>query len=79
GDGVVGLSRSFVSAGVPSVLVSLWQVPDAPTAQLMTEFYQQRESLGDNAQALRQAMLQTMQSHPEPRNWAAFTLIGESE
>ncbi|MDB9496826.1 CHAT domain-containing protein [Spirulina major CS-329] len=79
GDGVVGLSRSFVSAGVPSVLVSLWQVPDAPTAALMTEFYQQRESLGDNAQALRQAMLKTMQTHPEPRNWAAFTLIGEAD
>ncbi|NEO86482.1 MAG: tetratricopeptide repeat protein [Spirulina sp. SIO3F2] len=79
GDGVVGLSRSFIAAGVPSVLVSLWQVPDAPTAQLMTEFYSQREQTGDNAQALRQAMLATMQSHPEPRNWAAFTLIGEAD
>jgi CHAT domain-containing protein/lipopolysaccharide biosynthesis regulator YciM len=79
GDGVVGLSRSFVSAGVPSVMVSLWAVPDAPTADLMTEFYQQRDNLGDNAQALRQAMLTTMKTHPEPRNWAAFTLIGESE
>nr|WP_072621833.1 CHAT domain-containing protein [Spirulina major] len=79
GDGVVGLSRSFISAGVPSVLVSLWQVPDAPTADLMTRFYQQRESLGNNAQALHQAMLQTMQTHPDPRNWAAFTLIGEAD
>ncbi|NEO86102.1 MAG: tetratricopeptide repeat protein [Spirulina sp. SIO3F2] len=78
GDGVVGLSRSFIAAGVPSVLVSLWQVPDAPTAQLMTEFYRQREQTGDNAQALRQAMLQTLERHPEPRNWAAFTLIGEA-
>ncbi|NEO88206.1 MAG: CHAT domain-containing protein [Spirulina sp. SIO3F2] len=79
GDGVVGLSRSFIAAGVPSVLVSLWQVPDAPTAQLMTEFYRQREQAGDNAQALRQAMLQTLARHPEPRNWAAFTLIGEAD
>ncbi|NEO86800.1 MAG: CHAT domain-containing protein [Spirulina sp. SIO3F2] len=79
GDGVVGLSRSFIAAGVPSVLVSLWQVPDAPTANLMTEFYRQREQTGDNAQALRQAMLTTMAQHPEPSNWAAFTLIGEAE
>jgi CHAT domain-containing protein/Tfp pilus assembly protein PilF len=79
GDGVVGLSRSFVSAGVPSVLVSLWAVPDAPTAELMTEFYRQRAATGDNAQALRQAMLQTMRTHPEPRNWAAFTLIGKAD
>nr|WP_217650594.1 CHAT domain-containing protein [Spirulina major] len=79
GDGVVGLSRSFVSAGVPSILVSLWAVPDAPTAELMTEFYRQRAATGDNAQALRQAMLQTMRTHPDPRNWAAFTLIGEAD
>ncbi|NEO86101.1 MAG: tetratricopeptide repeat protein [Spirulina sp. SIO3F2] len=79
GDGVVGLSRSFIAAGVPSVLVSLWQVPDAPTAELMTEFYRQRQATGDNAQALRQAMLQTLEQHPEPRNWAAFTLIGEAD
>jgi CHAT domain-containing protein/lipopolysaccharide biosynthesis regulator YciM len=78
-DGVVGLSRSFVSAGVPSVMVSLWAVPDAPTAELMTEFYRQRAAKGDNAQALRQAMLQTMRTHPDPRNWAAFTLIGEAD
>jgi CHAT domain-containing protein len=38
GDGIIGLSRSLISAGVPSVLVSLWSVPDAPTAQLMTEY-----------------------------------------
>lgn len=39
GDGVIGLSRSLISAGVPSVIVSLWSVPDAPTAELMTDFY----------------------------------------
>jgi len=33
----------------------------------------------DKAQALRQAMLTTMKTHPQPRNWAAFTLIGEAE
>jgi CHAT domain-containing protein len=80
GDGVVGLSRSLITAGVSSVIVSLWAVPDAPTASLMTEFYtniQQRQL--DKAQALRQAMLTTMKQHPNPRNWAAFTLIGEAE
>ncbi|MBP0021647.1 MAG: tetratricopeptide repeat protein [Cyanobacteria bacterium SBLK] len=78
GDGVVGLSRSLISAGIPSVLVSLWQVPDAPTAELMSEFYQQLEKNPDKAQALRQAMLMTLQTHPTPKNWAAFTLIGEA-
>jgi CHAT domain-containing protein/tetratricopeptide (TPR) repeat protein len=79
GDGVVGLSRAFVTAGVPSIVVSLWAVDDAATAELMVEFYDQWRQTGDKAQALRQAMLTTMQNHPDPRLWAAFTLIGEAE
>ncbi|MCF2151319.1 CHAT domain-containing tetratricopeptide repeat protein [Desmonostoc muscorum LEGE 12446] len=79
GDGVIGLSRSLISAGVPSVLVSLWSVPDAPTALLMTEFYQNLQKTPDKAQALRQAMLTTMKNNPKPVDWAAFTLIGEAE
>jgi CHAT domain-containing protein len=79
GDGVIGLSRSLITAGVPSVLVSLWSVPDAPTASLMSNFYQNMQKSPDKAQALRQAMLTTMQQHPNPRNWAAFTLIGEAQ
>ncbi|WP_348239414.1 tetratricopeptide repeat protein [Trichocoleus sp. Lan] len=79
GDGVIGLSRSLMSAGVPSVIVSLWQVPDAPTASLMTEFYQNLQKTPDKAAALRSAMLSTMKQHPNPKDWGAFTLIGEAE
>jgi len=77
GDGVIGLSRSLILAGVPSVIVSLWAVPDTPTADLMAEFYQYLERGFDKASALRQAMLTIMKQHPNnPKNWAAFTLIG---
>ncbi len=79
GDGVIGLSRSFITAGAASVVVSLWKVPDAPTALLMPEFYNQLANNQNKAQALRQAMLATLEKYPEPRNWAAFTLIGEAE
>lgn len=79
GDGVIGLSRSLISAGTPSVVVALWSVPDAPTGSLMTGFYHNFQSNADKAQALRQAMLTTMKQHPDPVNWAAFTLIGEAE
>jgi CHAT domain-containing protein len=79
GDGVIGLSRSIIAAGVPSVIVSLWSIPDAPTAELMTEFYQNFRKNPDKATALREAMLTTKKKHPNPADWAAFTLIGESE
>ncbi|MEM6255900.1 MAG: CHAT domain-containing tetratricopeptide repeat protein [Cyanobacteria bacterium P01_D01_bin.156] len=79
GDGIIGLSRSLIAAGAPSVVVSLWSVPDAPTADLMIKFYEELELGKDKAQALRQAMLQIMEEYPdEPQNWAAFTLIGEA-
>ncbi len=75
GDGVVGLSRSLMTAGVPSVVVSLWQVPDEATSQLMTQFYEHQRSR-NYAQSLRHAMLTTLEDHPNPYHWAAFTLIG---
>ncbi len=77
GDGVIGLSRSFIAAGAPSVLVSLWNVPDDSTNLLMTRFYQQLQRNPDKAQALRQAMLSMTTRNP--LDWAAFTLIGEAE
>ena len=80
GDGVVGLSRSLIIAGVPSVVVSLWAVPDAPTKDLMVQFYSNFTTGRLNkAQALRQAMLTVKQTNPDPINWAAFTLVGEGK
>lgn len=79
GDGVIGLSRSLISAGVPSVLVSLWSVPDSPTSLLMTQFYQNLQKNPDKATALRFSMLETMKKNPNPVDWAAFTLIGEAQ
>ena len=45
----------------------------------MSEFYQNIQKNPDKAQALRQAMLTTMKEYPEPKNWAAFILIGEAK
>ncbi|MEL6458583.1 MAG: CHAT domain-containing tetratricopeptide repeat protein [Cyanobacteria bacterium J06621_15] len=82
GDGVVGLSRALIVAGVPSVVVSLWAVPDAPTAELMVEFYRNfQDRKLDKAQALRQAMLEMMKkgnNRDNPVKWGAFSLIGQA-
>ncbi len=80
GDGVVGLSRALIVAGVPSVVVSLWAVPDNRTAELMVEFYRNfQDRKLDKAQALRQAMLEMMKTYrDDPIKWGAFTLIGQA-
>ncbi|MBF2065104.1 MAG: CHAT domain-containing protein [Calothrix sp. C42_A2020_038] len=45
----------------------------------MTDFYRNLQQNPDKAVALRKAMLNIMKTHPEPDNWAAFTLIGEAK
>ena len=83
-DGVYGLSYAFITAGVPSLVVSLWNANDSGvTDQLMEDFYTNLtsgEHQGDKAQSLRQAMLQQLEDgNLNPAGWAAFTLIGEAK
>lgn len=56
-DGVAGLSRAFFYAGSASVLTTLWDVADQPTAVLMPLFYQNLAQGQSRAQALRSAQL----------------------
>jgi CHAT domain-containing protein/Tfp pilus assembly protein PilF len=79
GDGVIGLSRAWISAGVPSTIVSLRTVPDLSTRTLMVSFYQNFTKTSNIARSLRLAMLETKKTNPIPINWAAFILIGEPE
>lgn len=78
GDGVVGLARGYISAGVPTVVVSLWPVSDNSTALLMAMYYSELLSGEAKAAALRNAMLKTRQQFTQPHAWAAFTLYGYS-
>jgi CHAT domain-containing protein len=79
GDGVIGLPRAFMVAGVPTAIASVWSVDDNSTADLMLEFYRQFQQNPNPAQALRQAMLVIRENYPHPRDWAALTVIGASE
>ena len=80
GEGLIGLTRGFMYAGAPRVVVSLWQIDDRASAEFMKRFYQ--AMLGQKlrpAAALRAAQI-SMQSDKrwhQPHYWAAFTLQGE--
>jgi CHAT domain-containing protein/Tfp pilus assembly protein PilF len=80
GEGVIGLARAFLYAGTSSAAVSLWQVPDRSTADLMIRFYQHLKQGGDKAGALRRAKLELIEAgyFANPHYWAPFVLIGES-
>jgi CHAT domain-containing protein len=81
GEGVLGLSRAFFYAGAASVVVSLWNVNDAATAELMKSFYQNLGRGMPKDEALRQAKLALLKSPQRtwhhPYYWAPFVLVGE--
>ncbi len=80
GEGLVGLTRGFMYAGAPRVVVSLWSVSDEGTAELMTRFYRGILQEGKRPAAALQAAQVSMlkeQKFAAPFYWAAFTLQGE--
>ncbi|MBX9876946.1 MAG: CHAT domain-containing protein [Candidatus Obscuribacterales bacterium] len=93
GDGVIGLSRAFIAAGTPSVIVSHWNVDDVIAEFQMEVFYKTLLAGKGKAEALREAQLQTISTmegsmadpssptfiRANPRYWAAFQLIGEAK
>jgi CHAT domain-containing protein len=80
GEGLVGLTHSFMSAGAKSVVASLWKVDDRATAALMADFYEGMLQKGMTpAAALRSAKLKMMsrKQWSPPYYWAGFVLQGE--
>ncbi|HEX4156536.1 MAG TPA: CHAT domain-containing tetratricopeptide repeat protein [Acidobacteriaceae bacterium] len=57
GDGVAGLSRAFFYAGSASVLTTLWDVADRPTAVMLPRFYMALRHDETPSEALRTAQL----------------------
>ena len=80
GEGLVGLTRAFMYAGVPRVVASLWKVPDQATTELMQKFYRGILQQGlQPAAALRAAQFSMWKEsrRSAPYYWAGFTLQGE--
>jgi CHAT domain-containing protein/Tfp pilus assembly protein PilF len=80
GEGMIGLTRAFMYAGTPAVMVSLWSVSDISTATLMGEFYKNliKEDLY-KTDALRKAQLTMLKDEKfaHPFYWAPFVIVGD--
>lgn len=79
GEGVTGLTRAFMYAGSPAVVVSLWSVDDIGTRELMVRFYEQMIRKGAaKDEALRAAKLELLKTRfRHPFFWSAFVMYGE--
>lgn len=76
GDELLGLARGFFSAGAPSLLLSLWNVDDEATADLMTSFYKLMLTGYTPSGALRGAQLELLKQQQHPFFWAPFIIVG---
>ncbi len=83
GNGIASLARAFMYAGAPSLVVSLWQVNDVATSELMRNFYDHLDKGLNKDEALRQAKLDYLQSAPEltqhPGFWSPFIMMGKTD
>lgn len=77
GEGVFGLRRSFALAGARTLVVSLWQVPDQETQDLMIAFYRYLLEGEGRAEALRHAQLDLKRRGLQPLAWGAFICQGD--
>jgi CHAT domain-containing protein/Tfp pilus assembly protein PilF len=80
GEGLIGMTRAFFYAGAGSVVVSLWQVDDESTSDLMVSFYRHLQEVGDKSEALRRAKLELIDGSRffHPYFWAPFILVGRT-
>ena len=78
GEGVVGLTQSFLIAGTNSLSVSLWQVADQSTMEFMSGFYELvKEKKLTHSQAMREMKLRFIKGqYKNPFNWAPFVYYG---
>jgi CHAT domain-containing protein len=76
GDELMGLARGFLSAGCPSVVMSLWTIDDQATAELMVAFYEELTRKKSPATALRAAQVKLLEQRPYPFFWSPFVLVG---
>jgi tetratricopeptide (TPR) repeat protein len=58
GEGVMGLRRGFIQAGVQNLLMTLWPISDEVTVQIMSDFYEAAHKSGNAPQALAEVQRQ---------------------
>jgi len=81
GEGIEGLTRAFFTAGASAVMMSLWEVNDQATSQLMERFYTHLHSGLPIAAALRRSQLEmaASDSASHPYYWAGFVVSGKAD
>ena len=77
GEGVQGLTAPLLAAGARSVVATTWRISDRGTVPFVDAFYAGMARGLPVADALRAAKLDAIRRGAPPRDWAAFTVVGD--
>lgn len=82
-EGVLSMAHGFAYAGCPSLVMSLWEIDEKTSAQIIESFYENLANGRNKNEALRQAKLDYLhQAKGELKNpyyWSGLVLFGETE
>ena len=81
GEGVMSMARAFHFSGIPSIVMSLWKVPDKETKTIMLDFYRFLKKGKSKSEALRLAKIEFLKNNKNtvlnhPYYWSGFVLNG---
>ncbi|RLD90458.1 MAG: hypothetical protein DRJ13_18060, partial [Bacteroidetes bacterium] len=81
GEGMMSLARGFIYAGCPSIIMTLWQVADKSSSELMTSFYKYLKRGKSKPEAMRLAKIDYLESADDltsnPYFWSGFVVLGD--
>ncbi len=82
GEGIMSLARGFIYAGVPGIVMTLWEIDDISTSKIMTCFYENLKNGLRKDEALGKAKIAYLKTadklHSHPYFWAAYVQIGDN-
>ena len=77
GSGIVGFSRAFNYAGVPTLVMNLWSVRDRSAYHLSVSFYEYLNQGYSKNEAMQKAKIDYINKHnSNPTNWGSFVIYG---
>jgi CHAT domain-containing protein len=83
GEGVFNLARGFLYTGVPTIVMTLWEIDDNIGIEIIQDFYKQLKKKMPTDEALRAAKLGFIsgadKARAHPYFWSAYVTVGKSE
>jgi CHAT domain-containing protein/tetratricopeptide (TPR) repeat protein len=77
GEGVRGLTAPLLESGARAVVATYWAIGDRSALPIIDRFYAELARGIPAAEALQRVKVEAIRAGVSPRDWAAFTIVGD--